>query len=175
MKIIFESHSTSIDNEGGIASGHFDPPLSQKGILQAQALGKRHEANAIEVVYCSDLIRSRETAQVAFETRTVEIIEDLRLREWNYGELNGAKASEVENQKQRCMAEPFLRGESLMMALSRIYDFLDEVNSQRDFKKPILIIGHRAVFYALEHRYKNRSLEEMVASPWSWQPGWYYG
>lgn len=42
-EIIFESHSTSQDNEQKIASGHLDPSLSITGREQAIALGKRYE------------------------------------------------------------------------------------------------------------------------------------
>jgi alpha-ribazole phosphatase/probable phosphoglycerate mutase len=36
----------------------------------------------------------------------------------------------------------------------------------------VLIIGHRATFYALEHLLNGVPLPEAVASPWAWQPGW---
>ena len=36
MKLWFETHSTSVHNERGIASGHIDFPLPSKGQLEAQ-------------------------------------------------------------------------------------------------------------------------------------------
>lgn len=174
MTIIFESHSTSVDNELGIASGHLNSPLSEKGILQAQDLGTRYQDEAIEVVYCSDLIRSWETAKTAFVKKNIKIIEDSRLREWNYGKYNGALASEVEKLKKHYIHQPFPDGESLMMALNRMDGLLDTICDRMTFKKPVLIIGHRAVFYALEHRFNNCPLEELVARTWSWQPGLRY-
>lgn len=173
MTVIFESHATSVDNEQGIASGHHDSPLSRKGMLQAHDLGTRYLDIAIEVVYCSDLIRSRDTAKIAFKSRDLNIMEDTRLREWNYGDLNGSEAKEIETQKKRYIHTPFPNGESLLIALKRIDEFLDDI-SANGHNKPLLIIGHRAVFYALEHRYKKCPLEELVAKPWSWQPGWAY-
>jgi broad specificity phosphatase PhoE len=39
VTIIFETHSTSLDNEAGIASGHNDVDLSEVGLRQAKGLG----------------------------------------------------------------------------------------------------------------------------------------
>ena len=40
--------------------------------------------------------------------------------------------------------------------------------------RTVLVIGHRATFYALEHLFKHIPLHEAVTSPWHWQPGWTY-
>lgn len=173
MHIIFESHATSVDNERGIASGHNDSPLlSTKGFLQAQELGRRYETKPIKNVFCSDLRRSRDTAHIAFAGKGIKIFEDQRLREWNYGLHNGAEVARVEKEKKSHIYTPFPGGESLLMALDRIYDFLEQ--QRVDTQDPFLIIGHRVVFYALEHLLDMRSLEEIVAGPWCWQPGWEY-
>lgn len=39
LEIVFETHSTSVDNERRIASGWLDPELSETGRQQAQRLG----------------------------------------------------------------------------------------------------------------------------------------
>jgi len=49
-EIIFESHSTSVDNEKGVASGQLDPALSEKGKNQAIELGKRYIASMPDVI-----------------------------------------------------------------------------------------------------------------------------
>lgn len=171
--LIFESHATSCDNEKGIASGHNDSPLSPTGVLQAKQLGERYVAETLGAVCCSDLARSRETAKIAFMMRNVPIIEDRRLREWDYGLLNGHPVLEVEPLKSLYLQEAFPCGESLAMAIARIESFLDEI-SQLYPEKTILLIGHRATYYALEHRYSHRSMQDIVERPWRWQPGWRY-
>jgi broad specificity phosphatase PhoE len=105
--IIFESHSTSTDNEKGIASGHLDPPLSEKGRKQAQDLGHRYQRRIIPVVYCSDLQRSIQTAEIAFASKKTPIIQDPRLREWDYGDFNGYPATELEQMKFSHIQQPF--------------------------------------------------------------------
>jgi bisphosphoglycerate-dependent phosphoglycerate mutase len=41
LKLVFETHATSVDNEAGLASGWFDAALSAKGEAQARSLGAR--------------------------------------------------------------------------------------------------------------------------------------
>jgi broad specificity phosphatase PhoE len=169
--IIFESHATSVDNENRIASGHNNSPLSNKGILQAKEMGERYKTNTIDLICCSDLDRSLETARIAFSHRKIPILLDARLREWDYGKFNGASADMVESLKIMHVYDPFPEGESLSDAVGRINDFLDQFNQTN---KALLIIGHRAIFYALEQKYKKCTLQEIVSKPWNWQPGWYY-
>jgi hypothetical protein len=38
----------------------------------------------------------------------------------------------------------------------------------------ILVIGHRATFYAFEHLLRGVPLRDAVTAPWTWQPGWVY-
>lgn len=144
--ILFEIHATSIDNERKIASGHLDPQLSEKGKKQAQNLGQRYKNSKISTVYCSDLLRSYETAELAFNSRKLPIIKDRRLREWNYGNFNGSPVTEIETMKPSYINKPFPGGESLLEAVERISDFIQKLDIS-----PIMIVGHRAVYYTLEN------------------------
>lgn len=171
--LIFESHSTSCDNEKGIASGILDCPLSPLGKQQAEQLGKRYRENEIDVVYCSDLARSYETAKIAFQGRGVPIIQDSHLREWDYGQYNGQPSDIVEKLKPKYVYESFPGGESLSETVERIGEFL-RVFTREHLDKSQLFIGHRAGYYACEHYFHHVLLEEIVARPWKWQPGWRY-
>ncbi len=169
MEIIFESHATSEDNEKGLASGQLDTPLSSKGLHQATELGRRYKVLP-DVILCSDLQRSYRTAELAFSGAL--IVRDSRLREWDYGNYNGRPAAEIDSLKSSYIETPFPDGESLQEAVARILFLLDEF-LQSDIDS-MLFIGHRATYYALEHRYNGRSLEDLVQAPWRWQPGWHY-
>src|SRR5215510_13708480 len=87
MRLVFESHATSLDNEAGLASGWFDVALSATGEEQARTLGARRRDDHLAVVFCSDLSRSYRTAEIAFGDRSLPIIRDARLRECDYGDL----------------------------------------------------------------------------------------
>lgn len=52
-------------------------------------------------------------------------------------------------------------------------DFLNDLIKKYDGKK-ILIIGHRATQYGLEHWIKEIPLKKVIPAPWKWQPGWIY-
>jgi hypothetical protein len=38
----------------------------------------------------------------------------------------------------------------------------------------VLVIGHSATRWALDHLLSGRALEELVDAPVDWRPGWYY-
>lgn len=171
--IIFESHATSLDNERGIASGDLNPLLSVVGNEQARVLGERYLNIELAAVCCSDLLRSYQTAEVAFKGRSIPIIKDKRLREWNYGSWNGRSTSEVDRQKKLHIEMPFPEGESMKQAMTRILNFYTEISTSFP-NQPLLFIGHRIVYYTFEHFYRMRPLLELLEESWKWQPGWHY-
>lgn len=172
LRIIFETHSTSLDNESGIASGQIDIDLSPLGVRQARELGIRRRDDKIEVVYASDLRRSWRTAEIAFGGTGVPIVRDARLRECDYGEINGRPVAEVDGYRARAVHDPFPGGESYMQAVERVRAWLEVV--RRRPERRVLVIAHRATFYALEHLLSGVPLDAAVNARFSWQPGWEY-
>jgi broad specificity phosphatase PhoE len=173
MTLVFETHSTSLDNEAGVASGWFDVALSATGEEQARLLGARRRDDPLAAVYCSDLSRSFRTAEIAFAGRPVSIVRDARLRECDYGDLTRRPAPEMEQRRVHHLANPFPNGESYQQVADRVSGWLSEITPQFDARM-VLVIGHRATFYALEHLLNGSTLHDAVTAPWSWQPGWTY-
>ncbi|MBI2017512.1 histidine phosphatase family protein [Candidatus Daviesbacteria bacterium] len=126
IKIIFETHSTSIDNEKHLSSGHNDAELSFLGIKQAKELGERYQDQEFDAIFVSDLQRSYKTAEIAFGEK-FPIIRDKRLRECDYGDLTGHPSNEVELLKVEHITVPFPNGESYKDCLKRMKGFLDEL------------------------------------------------
>jgi broad specificity phosphatase PhoE len=118
------------------------------------------------------LQRSYKTAQLAFGDR-FPVIQDKRLRECNYGNLNRAPKAEVEALREACLRTPFPAGESYEDTSRRMKAFLLDLVKNYD-GKTVMIIGHRATQYGLEQWTKSLSLKEAVLAPWQWQPGWKY-
>ena len=183
LKIIFETHATSLDNEAGLVSGHVDVALSPTGEEQARELGRRHRETTVEAVYCSDLERSYRTAELAFEGREVVIVQDPRLRECDYGELTRRPLEEIQAVRTKHVEQPFPGGESYRQAAIRVREALAEMHRRhgqpghghpRQGGTCVLIIGHRATHYGLEHWLNGVSLVDAVRVPWVWQPGWEY-
>ena len=173
LTLVFETHATTVDNETGLASGWFDVALSTTGEQQARMLGARRRDDHLAVVFCSDLTRSFRTAEIAFGDRSLPILRDARLRECDYGDLTRRPTSDIEQQRLRHLVEPFPNGESYSQVVERVSEWLGEVKVQFE-ARTVLIIGHRATFFALEHLVNRVTLREAVESPWIWQPGWTY-
>lgn len=166
VQVVFETHSTSEDNEAGIATGWLPGRLSAVGREQARELGTRRRDDGIAVVFTSDLARAVETAEIAFAGSSVPVVEDARLRECNYGELNGT-AGPLHDRAAR-IDEPYPGGESWREAVERVAGFLAELRGER-----VLVIGHSATRFALDVAGGSK-LEAVVAAPFAWRPGWEY-
>lgn len=87
LELVYETHSMSVDNERGIATGWLPGELSERGRKLAWALGERRRHGGIACVFTSDVRRAVETAEIAFEGSGIEIRQDGRLRECNYGAI----------------------------------------------------------------------------------------
>ena len=172
VEIIFEAHGTTHDNEAHRSSGHNDVELSALGIQQSKEMGERYKNENFNAIFCSDLQRSYKSAEIAFGSR-FPIIKDARLRECDYGDLTGHPSEEVDIEKPKRIHEPFPNGENYEQASERMRSFLQELLRDYDGKR-VMIVGHRATQYGLEHWIKGRSLKEVISAPWKWQPGWSY-
>jgi len=167
--VVYETHSTSEHNEAGIATGWLGGTLSPAGRAQAIELGERRRDDGIELVVASDLWRAVETAAIAFEGSGIPLRVDWRLRECDYGRLTGMPRTVLDEQRVRRVDEPWPGGESWRQAVARVSSFLDEVRGER-----VLLIGHVATRWALDHRVNGRPLEELAAEEFDWKPGWEY-
>jgi 2,3-bisphosphoglycerate-dependent phosphoglycerate mutase len=169
VDIVFETHATSEDNEAGIATGWLPGRLSASGREQASELGERRRDDGIAVVFTSDLRRAIETAEIAFAGSSLPVVADERLRECDYGELNGTE--EPIHDRAAHLDAPSPGGESWRQAVGRVAGFLDELRREHDTER-VLVIGHSATRLALELVADGRELKESMAAPFVWQPGW---
>jgi broad specificity phosphatase PhoE len=173
VELVFETHSTSTDNEAGLATGWHDGRLSETGRRQAAALGARRGADGISGVYTSDLARAVETVAIAFAGVRVPVRRDARLRECNYGQLNGSPVALVEAERSRRVDDPFPGGESYREVVTRMRAFLADVARSHDGER-VLAVGHSATRWALEHLLEGVPLEDLVVAPFDWREGWEY-
>lgn len=172
VTIIFESHGTTFDNENHKASGWFDVGLSPLGKKQAKELGERYKNDKFGAIFCSDLKRSYNTAMIAFKDK-FPIVQDKRLNECDYGDWTLKSSDTTEKEKGSRIKVPFPNGESYEDTSKRMKEFLQDLLKDYDGKR-VMIIGHRATQYGLEHWILDKPLSDAVTAPWSWQPGWEY-
>lgn len=172
VELVYETHSISVDNERGIATGWLPGELSAAGRRLAHALGERRRDDGIACVFTSDLRRAVETAEIAFEGSGIEIRQDARLRECNYGDLNGAPVGDLAP-RRRFVDSPYPGGESYRDCVEKMRTFLDDV--VREFEgRRVLVIAHSAQRWALRHLFEGAPLEELVDAPFEWREGWEY-
>jgi alpha-ribazole phosphatase/probable phosphoglycerate mutase len=173
VTIVFETHSTSTDNERWIASGWHDGQLSPLGRRQAKELGERRADEELAAVFTSDLVRAAETARIAFGGVGLPILHDWRLRECNYGLLNGRPVARLEAERAEHVYEPYPGGESYNQVVERVRSFLNDL-PPRYLDRRVVVIGHSATKWSLEHLLEGTPLQELVAGSFRWQPGWQY-
>ncbi|GAA2260983.1 MULTISPECIES: histidine phosphatase family protein [Kitasatospora] len=173
VEIIYETHATTTDNEAGIGTGWLPGRLSELGRRQAGELGERRRADGLAAVFTSDLHRAVETARIAFPEGGPEIHQDIRLRECDYGDLNGTSISLIAAQRARRIDVPFPGGQSYRQVLAATDAFLHDLASCWDGRR-ILVIAHSANRWALDCLLTGASLETLVAAPPAWRPGWHY-
>ena len=121
-------HGATDSSDAGRLTGWSDPPLNARGQEQAKRLkGILHDRN-FDSVWSSDLRRSVETAQIISSRRWVQ---DPRLRELDFGSLEGLVWEEVDAQLQEALLafEGFRApgGESVDELRDRLHSFLDEL------------------------------------------------
>lgn len=171
--ITFFAHATSIDNEKGIRAGWQDSPLSALGLEQAARLREKVADEPFDSVFASDLERAAETARIAFPG--YNLVLDARLRELNYGELNGAHGRDFPADETRWIETRFPGGENCIDVQQRVLAFLEE---HYDPDRNIAIVAHRFPQLALEVICSGRSWREAIKNDWrhsgAWQPGWRY-
>lgn len=171
VRIVFETHSLTVDNERGVATGWLGGALSAHGRALARELGERRRDDRIDAVFSSDLARAVETAEIAFGATDIPVVLDWRLRETDYGELNGAPADAIAAERAQRVDVPFPGGENYRDAVARVASFLDDFPDGCAGER-VLLIGHTATRWALDHLLDGRPLEQVVAAPFDWREGW---
>lgn len=172
-QLVFETHAISEDNEQGIATGWRDGRLSAPGRMLAVELGARRRDDGIECVFTSDLGRAVETARIAFADLGVPILADWRLRECDYGRLNGHAAVDVHRDRRAYLDAPYPGGESWRQAVTRVGRFLPDLGLRWDGAR-VLVIGHRATHMAFDHLLAGVPLEDVIVADFVWREGWEY-
>lgn len=173
VDVVFETHALTTDNAAGVATGWRDGELSAQGRVLAADLGRRRREDGVDAVFSSDLRRAVETVRIAFAGSAIPVHLEWRLRECDYGELNGMPVSRLEAERPSRVHEPFPGGESYEDVVRRVAGFLAELASTWNGRR-VLLVGHTATRWALDHLLLGTSLEAAVAAPFAWREGWSY-
>ncbi len=165
MKITLVRHAEVAEEYQGRYNGHIDISLSKKGKEDAKGLAKKLKHIAFDKVYCSDLLRAKETLS-AFNVDK-EIIYTERLREKSWGRHEGKSFHEIvesgieyKNFEQWINA---LGGEDIENYTQRLKEYFYETILKQNVEN-ILIVTHSGVIKTLLSIIKNISLEEAFST-----------
>jgi broad specificity phosphatase PhoE len=177
VKITYFVHGTTTDNEQGISSGWKDVGLSELGVKQSEELRHKAKDKKFDAVFASDLQRAVDSAKITWGGQH-EIVVDKRLRECNYGNLNGASSEIVEPmQEDECIKNKFPEGESYEDVKARVSGFLEFLKKNYEGKH-VAIVAHKAPQLALDVVLNGKTWKQALAEDWrkrkAWQPGWEY-
>ena len=158
--IVLVRHGETQGNVEDKAQGHFDAPLTDKGVRQAQALSQRLTNTDFSAVYSSDLQRAVHTAEAILKNRSnIEIQRRPELRELHYGTYENTPWSAHHNEdpmffKLRIEWETrasvkYPGGESPTDLWQRVGDFANELVANHTEKSTILVVAHGGSLQAL--------------------------
>ena len=89
MKLIIVRHGETFANERGVACGqNNNSGLNEVGKLQAKKLATRLFKEKIDVIFCSDLKRCKQTVEPYLKQRKKPVYYEKLLREQDYGVLD---------------------------------------------------------------------------------------
>jgi probable phosphoglycerate mutase len=88
-------HGDTMQAAEGYFAGDIDPPLTDRGRAQAEAVGKVAAGLDLAAVYVSPKLRARQTAEPILRACKLEPIVEDGLREIAYGAWEGRKESEI--------------------------------------------------------------------------------
>ena len=171
MKTYIVRHVETIENKQGLMQGRIPGTVSGLGVLQATMLARRLKDTKFDTVYCSPLLRTRETAKRVMHYQICPIYYDEGLTERNFGILDG-KTRELyftyrevfkeENPSVIDFDMTIPGGESPREAQHRIVDCVNRIGDQNKGKK-ILIVTHGSVKRLLMMQYMGVPAEEYLA------------
>ena len=89
MKYIFVRHGKTHFNEIQLKQGWCDSPLTKQGIKEIENMAEQLKDYKIDAAYTSPILRAKYTAQIILKNHSVLLNEDDRLKEVNFGLLEG--------------------------------------------------------------------------------------
>lgn len=117
--------------------------LTEKGRARVEETAKYLATVGADILFCSPILRAKETAEIISQATGLPVISDDRLWEVQMGVFNGKQHQDL----VRKYPEPEMRlvpdsqdgMESLLQERSRLEEFLEELREKQSGKKIILV------------------------------------
>lgn len=151
----------------GTCVGQLDVQLTDPGRLSIQELAANWPCDLPQRIFCSDLRRTAETADIVAKAMALPSYPDARLRELDFGDWEGKRWSEIHAQDAEFMdtwgsdwmntAPP--GGENVGELSRRVIQCFEEIC--RMPSQPTLIVAHAGSLRALMCHLKKQPLEKL--------------
>ena len=140
-------------------------PLTEEGKKQVSKSAKELKKKKIDVIYSSDLLRTKQTAEIAAKELKAKIIFDKRLREYNVGIFNGEDPKDswdyLKSRPGDIIFTKLPRGERIVDVGLRTHGFLKAM--EKKYKgKNILVVSHEFTTSMMEGMAKGESVGEVL-------------
>lgn len=162
MKIYSTRHGQTDYNRNDWILGITDLELNETGLEQAHELAdKIAETGDIDIIVASPMKRALKTAQIVAEASGIEVVTDVRLREWDYGSYEGMHrtAEGFAHNKREFGVKMGESGESLLQLAHRVYTALDDI-IEKYSNKTVLIVSHGGICRMIETYFNNMTTEQ---------------
>jgi len=129
-----------------ICGGCWDLPLNSEGLVQAKVAAGMYTSafGHIDRIFCSPLVRARQTAEVFSHSLQVPITVEEGLKEWMLGDWDRQPYESIPDLFTRADDPP--KGEKRKDFEKRIGSSLAALANE---KGPVLIVSHGAVWFSL--------------------------
>jgi isoleucyl-tRNA synthetase len=141
----------------------YECPLTKKGRRDISAVAEKLRGK-IDLIYSSDLLRTKQTAEIVNKYVQKEIVFDEILRDIGYGVLTSRKKEELRKLFPNLLdrfSKKIDNIETWSECKMRMFNFLKDIDSKHEGKR-ILIISHGDPLWLMEGAVKGLSNEEMV-------------
>jgi len=160
-------HGSAVSNKKGIASSwpeKFHNPLTKKGKKQIQKLISKLKKKDINLILSSDLLRTKQTAEIISNKLAVEVKFNECLREIDFGIFNGKLLKQWKDffrtKKEKFTRKPS-KGENYKDLIIRTKKFIKKVEKKYK-KKNVLVISHGANLVVFQAIIEELSRDEIV-------------
>lgn len=163
MSLYFTRHGQTDYNKAYLIQGSLDVSLNETGIKEAKELALKVKDMKFSSIYVSPYLRTRQTADEIVKILRIGYKTDERIKEENYGLLEGtSRKEEVYLEQRRKIATCYPNGESYLKVAARVYSFLDEVRLEAK-ENDILVVAHGGISRIVHSYFFDMSNEEFFA------------
>ena len=158
-EIILVRHGETEWNSQQRMQGHSNSDLSSVGQAQIQALGQWMKNVPFDLIYSSDSLRAKQTAEAITQFSGHELKIDLRLREKNLGVFEGLTSEEARERHPevfrlfKTAGSKYVidEGESTQQLQDRALEIVDEIRIKHPEERVLLVTHGGFIRVVMKH------------------------